>query len=80
MARAHGAHGVAAVLSGERSVRGGEEGGAPPAVSPGRPEAGDLALDDGDTQCRVRQRERMRGPQAREAGADDTDVDLEIFA
>ena len=48
----HGDHGLASVPAGQCGVRGGEEGRAPPAVSSGRTEAGDLALEDDDPQAR----------------------------
>jgi hypothetical protein len=48
---------------------------APPAVASRGAEAGDLALDDRDAKARILRGEVVRGPEAREAGACDRDVD-----
>ncbi len=50
----------------------------PAAVAPGRAEAGVLGLDHGHPQRRVRETQVVRRPEARVAGADDRDVDVEI--
>ena len=55
-----------------------QAGGGPAAVAPGGPEAGDLALDDGDAQVGLQQRQEVGGPQPGEAGADDRDVAVAV--
>ena len=72
------AHGVVAAqaLVAARAAR--EARGGPAAVAAGRPEAGDLALDDDDAQVGLQQREEVGGPQPGEAGADDRDVAVAV--
>jgi hypothetical protein len=65
---------IIAVKLREPAHRDVEVGRAPRAVPPRRPEPGHLALDDHDPQRRVAPLEVVRGPQAREPGAEDRDV------
>src|SRR5690606_31305846 len=67
-----------AVLRRDRLGRGRQERRAPPAVAPRGAEARDVRLEDEHAQPGVAFREVVRGPQAREACADDDDVDLGV--
>ena len=61
-----------------RSRAPGEQRRAPATVAARRAEADVLAFADDDTQRRIGAAQRVRGPQARVAGADDGDVGIDI--
>ncbi|MNM98927.1 hypothetical protein D3C81_1114730 [compost metagenome] len=52
----------------------------PTAIAPGCAEAGKLGFDDGDAQGRRELFQVVGGPQPGVAGADDRDIDIQVFA
>ncbi len=74
----HRDRGVAAMVAHGSLARAREERRAPPAVATRAAEPDVFALADGDSERRIGREQRVRGPQAGVAGADDRNVGIDV--